>query len=303
MRSTALEQLLILLACSVVVVTVFRRMKLPPIVGYLAVGMLLGPEALSLAGTDTTRVLAEYGVVFLVFTLGLEFSYPRMLAMRWEVFGLGGAQVVLTTAVIAAVAWLLGASPMVGVVLGGALAMSSTAIVVRQLTEQLEVNRTHGRLAVGILLFQDLAFVPLLALESALHGQLQVFDALAIVGALLRAAIALLFVLAVSAPSEAATRNFGVSGFDRVRVDGPYRVTLTTGVAPFATASGSATALDAVSIERRITLGMTRTFQHAAVFQRLSCLDNVMIGLGRNGVWRATSSRVEYWTSCSCHRR
>jgi CPA2 family monovalent cation:H+ antiporter-2 len=197
MRSTALEQLLILLACSVVVVTVFRRMKLPPIVGYLAVGMLLGPEALSLAGTDTTRVLAEYGVVFLVFTLGLEFSYPRMLAMRWEVFGLGGAQVMLTTAVIAALAWLLGASPMVGVVLGGALAMSSTAIVVRQLTEQLEVNRTHGRLAVGILLFQDLAFVPLLALESALHGQLQVFDAFAIVGALLRAAIALLFVLAV----------------------------------------------------------------------------------------------------------
>jgi CPA2 family monovalent cation:H+ antiporter-2 len=93
MESHALGQLLILLASSVLVVTLLRRLKLPPIVGYLAVGIVLGPEALSLAGSDTTRVLAEYGVVFLVFTLGLEFSYPRMLAMRWEVFGLGGAQV------------------------------------------------------------------------------------------------------------------------------------------------------------------------------------------------------------------
>jgi monovalent cation:H+ antiporter-2, CPA2 family len=196
MQSSALGQLLILLACSVLVVTVFRRMKLPPIVGYLAVGMLLGPEALSLAGSDTTQVMAEYGVVFLVFTLGLEFSYPRMLAMRWEVFGLGGAQVVLTTALIACNSWLLGAPLLVAMVLGGALAMSSTAIVVRQLTEQLEINRPHGRLAVGVLLFQDLAFVPLLALESALHSQLTVLDPVVISGALLRAGVALLFVIA-----------------------------------------------------------------------------------------------------------
>ncbi len=196
MATNALGQLLILLACSVLVVTVFRRMKMPPIVGYLAVGMLLGAEALSLAGSETTRVLAEYGVVFLVFTLGLEFSYPRMLAMRWEVFGLGGAQVILTTTLIGATAWWLGAPLMVAIVLGGALAMSSTAIVVRQLTEQLEINRPHGRLAVGILLFQDLAFVPLLALESALRSQLEVLDPLAIGGALLRAGIALLFVIA-----------------------------------------------------------------------------------------------------------
>lgn len=196
MEANALGQLLILLACSVLVVTVFRRMKLPPIVGYLAVGMLLGREALSLAGSETTRVLAEYGVVFLVFTLGLEFSYPRMLAMRWEVFGLGGAQVLLTTALIGGTSWWLGAPLLVALVLGGALAMSSTAIVVRQLTEQLEVNRPHGRLAVGILLFQDLAFVPLLALESSLRDQLNMLDPLLIGSALLRAGIALLFVLA-----------------------------------------------------------------------------------------------------------
>lgn len=196
MEPTALGQLLILLACSVLVVTVFRRMKLPPIVGYLAVGMLLGPEALSLAGSETTRVMAEFGVVFLVFTLGLEFSYPRMLAMRWEVFGLGGSQVVLTTALIGGTSWLLGAPLLVALVLGGALAMSSTAIVVRQLTEQMEVNRPHGRLAVGVLLFQDLAFVPLLALEGALHGQVNILDPVAIATALFRAGIALLFVIA-----------------------------------------------------------------------------------------------------------
>ncbi|MGC3981429.1 MAG: cation:proton antiporter [Steroidobacteraceae bacterium] len=196
METNALGQLLILLACSVLVVTVFKRMKLPPIVGYLAVGMLLGQEALSLAGSETTRVLAEYGVVFLVFTLGLEFSYPRMLAMRWEVFGLGGMQVVLTTALIGTTSWLLGAPVLVAIVLGGALAMSSTAIVVRQLTEQLEINRPHGRLAVGILLFQDLAFVPLLAMESVLRGHVTTFDPMAIAGALLRAGIALLFVIA-----------------------------------------------------------------------------------------------------------
>ncbi len=196
MEANALGQLLILLASSVLVVTVLRRLKLPPIVGYLAVGMLLGPEALSLAGSETTRVLAEYGVVFLVFTLGLEFSYPRMLAMRWEVFGVGGAQVVLTTALIGCTSWLLGAPLLVAIVLGGALAMSSTAIVVRQLSDQMEINKPHGRLAVGILLFQDLAFVPLLALESSLHGQLNIFDPAVVAGALLRASMALIFVLA-----------------------------------------------------------------------------------------------------------
>ncbi|HEX2584795.1 MAG TPA: cation:proton antiporter, partial [Steroidobacteraceae bacterium] len=197
MHSNALEQLLILLASSVLVVTLLRRMKLPPIVGYLAVGMLLGPAALRVAGEETTRVMSEYGVVFLVFTLGLEFSFPRMVAMRWQVFGLGGAQVVLTTALIAAIAQFNGVPLLISIVLGGALAMSSTAIVIKQLTEQLEVNRTHGRLAVGILLFQDLAFVPLLAVENALHGSLSGLSPMDVVNALLRAAFALILVLAL----------------------------------------------------------------------------------------------------------
>ncbi len=171
MEHSALSQILILLAAAVLVVAAVRRLKLPPILGYLAVGMALGPYALGLATDDgLTRILAEYGVVFLVFTLGLEFSLPRLVAMKWEVLGLGGLQVLITAGIAATAAWMLDVSPPVAIVLGGAVAMSSTAIVVRQLGEQAEVNRTHGRLAVAILVFQDLAFVPFLALTSAISG-------------------------------------------------------------------------------------------------------------------------------------
>ncbi|HMK87749.1 MAG TPA: cation:proton antiporter [Steroidobacteraceae bacterium] len=167
---SALAEILILLAASVCVVAGVRKLKLPAILGYLAVGMLLGPHALAVAvDNETTRLLADFGVVFLVFTLGLEFSLPRLSAMRWEVLGVGGAQVVMTTAAIAAGAIaLLHLVPTVAIVVGGALAMSSTAIIITQLTEQSENNRTHGRLAVAICLFQDLSFPLLLGLVSPL---------------------------------------------------------------------------------------------------------------------------------------
>ena len=166
----ALLQILILLAASVSVVAIARKLRLPGIIGYLAVGMLLGPHALGLAeNNETTQLLAEFGVVFLVFTLGLEFSLPRLVAMRWDVFGVGGAQVMATIAVVASIAIIaLNVQPTVAIVIGGAIAMSSTAIIVSQLTEQSENNRTHGRLAVAICLFQDLAFTLLLTLVSAL---------------------------------------------------------------------------------------------------------------------------------------
>ncbi len=196
MTATVLTQLLILLAFSVLVVTAFRRFELPPVLGYLAVGLLLGPSVFGLATSGgITTVLAEFGVVFLVFTLGLEFSLPRMWVMKREVLGLGGGQVLITTALFATALWLLGIAPLPATILGGALAMSSTAIAIRQLTEQLELNHTHSRYAIGILLFQDLAFVPLLALENALKGQTS-FEPLAIAGALLRGAVALAIVLA-----------------------------------------------------------------------------------------------------------
>jgi CPA2 family monovalent cation:H+ antiporter-2 len=147
-------------------------------------------------GGATTQLLADFGVVFLVFTLGLEFSLPRLVAMRWEVLGVGGAQVLLTTGVVAAGLYLIfDVVPAVAVVIGGAVAMSSTAIVISQLTEQSENNRTHGRLAVAICLFQDLSFPLFLALVSVLTGGGQAV-ASRVGGAIGIAIFALLLVLA-----------------------------------------------------------------------------------------------------------
>jgi CPA2 family monovalent cation:H+ antiporter-2 len=196
MGADILSQILILLAGSVAVLSLMRRLDLPPILGYLVVGMLLGPHALGLA-SDAAAVglMAEIGVVFLVFTLGLEFSLPRMMAMKSEVLGVGGLQMLITTAAFGAAAWALGVEPAVAVVVGGALAMSSTAIAVRQLGEQLEINRTHARLAVGVLLFQDLAFAPLLALATALGTTADVLDPAWLLGLTGRAVFALVVAL------------------------------------------------------------------------------------------------------------
>jgi CPA2 family monovalent cation:H+ antiporter-2 len=197
-HSDPLLQILILLAASVCVVAGVRKLKLPAILGYLAVGMLLGPHAFAVGlGGATTQLLADFGVVFLVFTLGLEFSLPRLVAMRWEVLGVGGAQVLVTAGVVAAGLYLIfDIAPAVAVVIGGAVAMSSTAIVISQLTEQSENNRTHGRLAVAICLFQDLSFPLFLALVSVLTGGGQAVDARHIGGAIGIAVLALLMVLA-----------------------------------------------------------------------------------------------------------
>src|ERR1700685_204478 len=196
-HSDPLLQILILLAASVCVVAAVRKLALPAILGYLAVGMLLGPHALSLAAdNETTQLLADFGVVFLVFTLGLEFSLPRLVAMRWEVLGVGGAQVLITTGIVATGAVILfRVVPPVAVVIGGAVAMSSTAIIISQLTEQSENNRTHGRLAVAICLFQDLSFPLFLALVSVLTGSGQAV-ASRVGGAIGIAVLALLLVLA-----------------------------------------------------------------------------------------------------------
>jgi len=196
MAGNVLSQILILLAGSVLVLSMVRRFALPPILGYLLVGMLLGPHALGLASDDeSVSLLAEFGVVFLVFTLGLEFSLARMIAMKAEVLGIGGLQMVLVTAAAGTAAWALGVEPVVAIVVGGALAMSSTAIILRQLGDQLEINRTHSRLAVGILLFQDLAFAPLLALATSLGGAGQTLGPAWLLGMVGRATAALLVVL------------------------------------------------------------------------------------------------------------
>jgi CPA2 family monovalent cation:H+ antiporter-2 len=188
---------LLLLMATLVVVVGLRRLRLPLVLAFLIVGMCVGPHALGwVAATETSETLAEFGVVFLLFTLGLEFSLPRLIAMRGEVLTLGGLQVAGTTAATAAIGWAVGLSLPVAILLGGAVAMSSTAIVLRQLTEQDELNRTHGRLSFGVLLFQDLAIVPFLALAGVLASPQEQYTTIEIALAVGRAAIALLIVLA-----------------------------------------------------------------------------------------------------------
>jgi CPA2 family monovalent cation:H+ antiporter-2 len=191
-----LGQVLILLASAVAVVWAARRLGLPGILGYLAVGLALGPHALGLIGeTTSTALLAELGVVFLLFTLGLEFSWPRMVAMRREVFGLGTAQVALTAALVALIAMAFGFPALPAIVVGGALALSSTAIVVHQLAEQSELNRTHGRVSFSVLLFQDLAVVPFLVLAGALASGSNDFSPQRIAGAVAGGVLAVGIVL------------------------------------------------------------------------------------------------------------
>ncbi|MEO8507998.1 MAG: monovalent cation:proton antiporter-2 (CPA2) family protein [Betaproteobacteria bacterium] len=158
-----------LLAAAVVVVVVCRLVRLPPIVGYLLVGVAVGPFALAwVPYDDTTRYVGEFGVVFLMFSIGLEFSLPQLRAMRHAVFGLGLAQVAITTVGAMVALHFVGYGWQAGLVLGGALAMSSTAIVSKMLAERMELGTPHGRDIMGILLFQDLAVVAFLIVIPSL---------------------------------------------------------------------------------------------------------------------------------------
>ena len=164
----ALSLALILLAAAVFVVVLFRRLDLPPLLGYLIVGIGIGPHASGLLrDVEHVAPLAEFGVVFLMFSIGLEFSLPKLMTMRRIVFGLGTAQVVLTLLLVAATTRLAGLTWAAGLAVGAAAAMSSTAILGKMLAEKLELNSLHGRQIMGVLLFQDLAVVPLLILLPA----------------------------------------------------------------------------------------------------------------------------------------
>jgi CPA2 family monovalent cation:H+ antiporter-2 len=177
MTFSALELTLVLLGTAVLGVVLFRILQLPPMLGYLAVGIAIGPNALGwVQDNSTTHTLAEFGVVFLMFSIGLEFSLPKLMSMRRIVFGLGTAQVLVTVGVTMAFGLaagyflpkLVSVSWQTAFALGGALAMSSTAIVSKLLTERLELETEHGQRIMSILLFQDLALVPLLIIVPAL---------------------------------------------------------------------------------------------------------------------------------------
>ena len=191
----SLHLVLILLAAAVLVVILFRLLKLPAMIGYLLVGVAIGPNGLGLIpDTENTRDLAEFGVVFLMFSIGLEFSLAKLATMRRIVFGLGASQVMLTLAIVVAFAAAAGADWRSGVVLGGAITMSSTASVSKMLADKLELNTLHGRQVIDVLLFQDLAVVPLLILIPALAQQPADLAA-GLMLALLKAAVVLAILL------------------------------------------------------------------------------------------------------------
>jgi CPA2 family monovalent cation:H+ antiporter-2 len=187
---TTLTLVIIVLAAAVLVTTLFRAVKLPALLGYIVVGILLGPSLLQVAqSSEEGQHLAEFGVVFLMFSIGLEFSLGKLKVMRAIVFGLGGLQVALTMLVATATGLLAGLPLEAGLALGGALSMSSTAIVIKLLAERDELGTEHGRQIVGVLLFQDLAVVPLLIFIPALAGGGDMTEAL--VGAAAKAVLAL----------------------------------------------------------------------------------------------------------------
>ncbi|MBW9272671.1 MAG: cation:proton antiporter, partial [Candidatus Thiodiazotropha sp. (ex. Lucinisca nassula)] len=198
MNIHTLQIILILLAVAVLTVTLFKRFHLPPILGYLIVGILVGPFGTGvIASNEETRFLAEFGVVFLLFAIGLEFSLPQMIAMKGAVFGLGGSQVLITGIVAGGIAWLLGLELAAAFVVGAILALSSTAIVIKQLSEQVELNTAHGRVGVSILLFQDLAVIPLLVVIPILVSDAEQGLLIPLSWALIKAAVVFAVIMAI----------------------------------------------------------------------------------------------------------
>jgi CPA2 family monovalent cation:H+ antiporter-2 len=163
--------LLIILASSLVVIALFRRLRLPPVLGYLCVGLMVGPTAFNWVNeSEHLPDVAELGVVFLLFSLGLEFSLSKMIALRQVVFRLGSQQVLISAALLGLVLMLMGMPVTSALLLGAGLSLSSTAIVTKELGSLGEVFSSHGQNAVGVLLFQDVVAVLLLTLVPVFAG-------------------------------------------------------------------------------------------------------------------------------------
>jgi CPA2 family monovalent cation:H+ antiporter-2 len=163
MADVLLIKTLVVIIASVSAISLVAHARLPAAGGYLLAGLVIGPHGLHLIATsDETRFLAELGIIFLMFMVGLEFSFSAMIAARRDVFVAGSLQVGLTVLIVAGIAMLWGVGLPTAVLLGGAVAMSSTAITLKQLVDQGDVSSQQGRLVLGILLFQDLAALPFL---------------------------------------------------------------------------------------------------------------------------------------------
>ena len=195
-----LREIVVFLVAAGILVPALSRLRISPVLGYLLVGAVIGPYGLGVLATDVpwlgvavisdlegVRALAELGVIFLLFVIGLELSIERLWAMRRLVFGLGSLQILITAFVIGAIAWGFGNSPGASIVLGACLALSSTAIVIQLLIEQRRIGTPLGRTSFSILLMQDLAVVPILFIVGVLGARVEGDVGLALLGALLRA--------------------------------------------------------------------------------------------------------------------
>jgi CPA2 family monovalent cation:H+ antiporter-2 len=182
---SALKEPLVILTAAAVVVPLFHRFKISPVLGFILCGILLGPSglgalaevapwlaAVTIQDRESIGLMAELGIVFLMFAIGLELSFERLMLMRRVVFGLGGVQMTVSAAIITLVCWqALGLSGTAAAVMGLALSLSSTAVVLQSLSDQRRLGTATGRGSFGVLLFQDLAVVPILFAVSMMAPQ------------------------------------------------------------------------------------------------------------------------------------
>jgi CPA2 family monovalent cation:H+ antiporter-2 len=164
-------QIVLLLAVAVAVIVAFQRLHVPTSLGYLLAGVIVGPFTIGpVIDSQPVNALAEFGIVFLLFTIGLNFSLPQIQALRNVLLGLGTGQIVLTTILVALVAWLAGVPPAAAFVIGAVFAQSSTTVISKQLAEQGEDMSRHGRLGTAMSVFQDVTAVPFLVIIPVLGG-------------------------------------------------------------------------------------------------------------------------------------
>lgn len=196
MLASGFGQVVALMALSVVSVAVFKKLHLPPILAYLFAGFLAGPDIFSLfAHPEDMHLLAEIGIVFLLFSLGLEFSLPKLMSMRSLVFGVGLGQMLVTTLAFSLIAYGIGMALGPSIIIGGMLALSSTAIVIKQFTEAGTLNHRRREMAISILLFQDLAVVPFLIAIPLMSSSADVSLVSALIQALVKGLIVVVILL------------------------------------------------------------------------------------------------------------
>ncbi|MBA3058328.1 MAG: cation:proton antiporter [Gammaproteobacteria bacterium] len=198
MPGSPLAQILLLLGSAVVIVLFFQRLRIPSVLAYLLIGVLLGPHTAGpVVDAPPLLALAEFGIVFLLFTIGLNFSLPQIHALRHMVLGLGTAQVALTTVAVSLIGWAAGLAPAAAFVVGAVFAQSSTTIISRQLAEQSEEHGRHARLGVAMSVFQDVTAVPFVVVIPVLATAGAVALGTALAWALAKAALALVLVVFV----------------------------------------------------------------------------------------------------------